>query len=264
VSTRCVVLTGASGGVGVAARAALEAAGATVVGVDLAPRQGDVAVDVRDAGSVDRGLKEAAERLGGIDVLVNNAGIAAPCDAGVAPGEAALAILDVNLLGAWRCTAAALPLLRERRGRVVNVASGLSFANLPLGAAYCASKRALAAYSDVLRLEYAGQISVATVYPMFMKTGLHGPGERAGLFLDGLLREERVEDAARAIVRAALGPEVRDVATTRLGWLELAVARHVPELADRVVAWRVRRAARRGTFADSPVARPLAARVTGA
>lgn len=264
MSAARVVLTGASGGVGLAARAALEAAGATVVGINLQPSRDDVAADVRDAGSVERGLKEAARRLGGVDVLVNNAGIAAPCDAGAPPADAALAILDVNLLGAWRCTAAALPFLLERRGRVVNVASGLSFANLPLGAAYCASKRALAAYSDVLRLEYGGQISVATVYPMFMKTGLHRPGERAGLFLDGLLREEKVEDAARAIVRAALGPAVRDVSTTRLGWLELAVARHVPALADRVVAWRVARAIRRGAFADSPVARSLVARVVGA
>ena len=259
-----VILTGAAGGVGVAARAALEARGARVIGLDRSAGRGILEADVRDAESVRGAVRAATEQLGGVDVLVNNAGIAGPHDAGADPDEAALAMLQVNLLGTWRVTAAVLPALVASKGRVVNVASGLALASLPLAAAYCASKRGVAAYSDVLRLEYGRVISVTTVYPMYMKTALHAPGERAGLFLDGLLREETVDDAARAIVRAALGPPVRDLATTRLASIELAVARHFPALADRVVSWRVRRLAEQGEFAGAALAAPLVARLAGA
>lgn len=259
-----VLLTGPAGGVGEATRAALRARGARVVGIDRRAGDGILSADLRDPASVRRAVAEAVDALGGLDVLVNNAGVAGPHDAGADPDAAALEMLDVNLLGTWRVTAAALPALVAARGRVVVVASGLSFANLPLAAAYCASKRALAAYADVLRLEYRGTVGVSTVYPMFMKTGLHGPGERAGLFVDGLLREESVDAAARAIVRAAFGPLRRDVATTRLAAVELAVARHLPALADRVVAWRVRRLVGDGGFAGAALAAPLLARMRSA
>jgi NAD(P)-dependent dehydrogenase (short-subunit alcohol dehydrogenase family) len=258
---RRVLLTGAAGGVGAATRAALEARGARVVGLDRRPGEGVLAADLRDPGSVRRAVAEAVGELGGLDVLVNNAGVAGPSDAGADPDALALEIVEVNLLGTWRVTAAALPALTAARGRVVNVASGLAFANLPLAAAYCASKRALAAYSDVLRLEYAGVVGVTTVYPMYMKTGLHAPGERAGLFIDGLLREETVDDAARAIVRAAFGPLVRDMATTPMARVELAVARHLPALADRIVRWRVGRLASAGRFAGAELAAPMVARM---
>ena len=59
-------------------------------------------------------------------MLINNAGIGIPQSAGRAPDADALAVLDINLLGPWRVTAAALPALRAARGRVVNVASGLA------------------------------------------------------------------------------------------------------------------------------------------
>ena len=66
-------------------------------------------------------------------------------------------MLDVNLLGPWRVTAAAMPALRAARGRVVNVASGLANIAVPLATAYCMSKRGLVAYSDALRLEHGGE-----------------------------------------------------------------------------------------------------------
>jgi NAD(P)-dependent dehydrogenase (short-subunit alcohol dehydrogenase family) len=258
-----VVLTGAHGGVGTLARALFEERGARVVGIDLRPGPGVLEGDVRDAASVQAAVGEAARRLGGIDVLVNNAGIAAPVDTGALPDATVQAIFEVNLLGAWRTTAAALPSLVASGGRVVNVASGLSFANLPLAGAYCASKRALAAYSDVLRLDHGGAISVTTVYPMYMKTGLHVPGDQAGIRLEGILRQESVEDGARAIVRAALGRKVRDVATTRLGWVELMVARHAPALADRIITWRVKRAIGRGDVPARGVAAAVVAHLSG-
>ena len=78
-----------------------------------------LACDVRDQAAVDAAVAEAIGRLGGLDVLINNAGLGTPQSAGEAPDEEALAVIDVNLLGPWRVTAAALPALRAlaRPGR---------------------------------------------------------------------------------------------------------------------------------------------------
>jgi len=143
-----VLITGAAGGIGAAAARELRARGAHVVGLDLHAGDDIVACDVRHQGSVDRAVAEAVERLGGLDVLINNAGLGTPQSAGAAPDEGALAVLEVNLIGPWRVTSAALDALRASRGRVLNVASGLAHLALPYGTAYCMSKRGLVAYSD--------------------------------------------------------------------------------------------------------------------
>ena len=64
-------------------------------------------------------------------MLINCAGVGDPQSAGRAPGEDALRVIDVNLLGTWRVTAAAIDALRESRGRVVNIASGLAHLDDP-------------------------------------------------------------------------------------------------------------------------------------
>src|SRR6187397_2806552 len=114
-----VIITGAAGGIGSATVAELRKQGAQVVGLDLPE------CDVRSQSSVDAAVAAAIAELGGLDVLINNAGLGTPQSASLAPDEDALAVLDVNLVGPWRVTSAALPALRSSRGRVVNVASGL-------------------------------------------------------------------------------------------------------------------------------------------
>jgi NAD(P)-dependent dehydrogenase (short-subunit alcohol dehydrogenase family) len=259
-----VIVTGAAGGIGGAATAALRARGARVIGLDLrAGVAGDVlACDVRDQASVDRAVAEAIERLGGLDVLINNAGIGIPQSAGLAPDADALAVIDVNLLGPWRVTAAALPALRAARGRVVNVASGLAHVTVPFATAYGMSKRGLVAYSDALRLEFGDEITVTTVYPGYIRTPIHAPSRAGGVPLEGAVPAERLEDAARALARAALGRPVRDLATTRRGAISYALVRRLPRrLVDRLTLGRVRGLARRGHFADSGLAGELVARL---
>ena len=209
-----VLITGAASGIGAATAAELRRRGARVVGLDLVAGEELIECDVRDQESVDAAVGSAIDRLGGLDVLINNAGIGTPQSAGVAPDEGALAVLDVNLIGPWRVTAAALPALREARGRVVNVASGLAHMAVPFAPAYCMSKRGLVAYSDSLRLEHGDAITVTTVYPGYIKTPIHAASREQGFALDGVVPEERLEDAAKRMARAALGPPVRDLATT--------------------------------------------------
>jgi NAD(P)-dependent dehydrogenase (short-subunit alcohol dehydrogenase family) len=237
-----VLLTGAAGGIGSAAASELRARGAQVVGLDLESGDDIIVCDVRDQASVDAAVAEAIERLGGLDVLVNNAGIGTPQSAGEAPDERALAVIDVNLVGPWRVTAAALPALRTSRGRVINVASGLAYLALPYGTAYCMAKRGLTAYSDSLRLEHGDALTVTTIYPGYIRTPIHAESEAAGIGLEGKVPVEDVRDAARTIARAALGPPVRDLATTRNGAIGYALMRHIPRRwLDAIVRRRVER-----------------------
>ena len=258
-----VVITGAASGIGAAAMEMLRARGATVVGLDVNGSDEIVECDVRDQLSVERAVAEAIERLGGgLDVLINNAGVGFPQSAGSPPDEKALAVLDVNLIGPWRVTAAALPALRATRGRVVNVSSGLAHVTAPFATAYCMSKRGVVAYSDALRLEHGDAITVTTVYPGYIKTPIHDASNADGFSLDGLVPEEPLAGAAETLVRAALGPPARDLATTRQGALGYALARRAPRrLMDRLTLRTLRRHATAGRFDGSEMAREFVARV---
>jgi NAD(P)-dependent dehydrogenase (short-subunit alcohol dehydrogenase family) len=232
-----VVVTGAQGGIGAASCAALRARGARVCGIDLHADGGEIlAADVRDTAAIQAAVDEAARRLGGIDVLVNNAGIGTAQDAGAPPDARVRATLEINLLGAWTTTAAALPHLLRDRGHIVNVASGLAVVAVPYAAAYSASKRGLAAYSDSLRLEYRGRLTVTTVHPGYIRTAIHdGPAE-AGITLEGMVNADSVEQAAAALVRAC-SHRPREISTSRTTALSLTLARHLPRLVETVV-WR--------------------------
>jgi NAD(P)-dependent dehydrogenase (short-subunit alcohol dehydrogenase family) len=207
----------------------------------------------------------AIEKLvGGLDVLINNAGVGDPQSSGEAPDEKALAVIDINLVGAWRVTSAALPALRESRGRVVNVASGLAHITAPFSTAYTMAKRGLVGYSDCLRLEHGERITVTTVYPGYIRTAIHDAARERGLGLEGVVPAERLSAAAATLVRAALGPPARDLATTRSGAIAYAVVRRLPRrLVDRLGDLQMRRLARKGHFARSPMAADLHARLNG-
>ncbi len=262
-----VIITGAASGIGAATVEKLRARGARVVGLDLNadPSHDVLECDVRDQASVDRAVAQAIEKLGGgLDVLINNAGIGPTQSAGEAPDEPALATVNVNMLGPWRVTSAALPALRESRGRVVNVASGLAHMSVPFATAYCMTKRAVVAYSDALRMEHGDAISVTTVYPGYIRTPIHDPSNEDGFALDGVVPAEPLASAARTLTRAALGRRApRDLATTRRGGLEYAFLSRTPGVVvDRAMRGRLRRLARRGHFDRSQVARDFVRRLT--
>jgi NAD(P)-dependent dehydrogenase (short-subunit alcohol dehydrogenase family) len=264
MSGKRIVITGAASGIAAATVAELERRGAQVAGLDInADRHGLITCDVRDQASVDSAIEEAVERLGGLDVLINCAGLATPQSAGLPPDAKALAVIDVNLIGPWRVTSAALPALRQARGRVVNVASGMAFVALPFAPAYAMSKHGIVAYSGALRLEHGDAISVTTVYPGNIDTPIHRDSIEFGIQVSS--PEESVEDAAGALARAALDdPPARDITTTRMGQFTGAVSRFAPRrLVDRILIAQMRKSLKGRTFDDpsTPLAE-FAKRVT--
>ena len=258
-----VIITGAASGIGEATAQALRGRGCQVVGLDLNAGDQVIACDVRDQASVDAAVAEAIERLGGLDVLINSAGVGDPQSAAERPDADALKVIDVNLLGTWRVTAAAIEALRESRGRVVNIASGLAHLTIPLATAYTMSKRGVVAYSDSLRLEMAGEVGVTTVYPGYIRTPIHDASAEKGVKLEGMVPAEPLSAAAATLVKAALSPRpYRDLATSRQGAAGYQMLRRIPRRTlDRITLKRLRATAARGHFDQSELAEPLRKRL---
>jgi NAD(P)-dependent dehydrogenase (short-subunit alcohol dehydrogenase family) len=258
-----VIITGAASGIGEGTAEALRGRGCSVVGLDLVAGENVVACDVGDQDSVDVAVAEGIERLGGLDVLINSAGVGDPQSAAERPDADALKVVDVNLLGTWRVTAAAIDALRESRGRVVNISSGLAYLTIPLATAYTISKRGVVAYSDSLRLEMAGEVSVTTVYPGYIRTPIHNASAAKGVRLEGVVPAEPLQAAVATLVKAALSQKpYRDLATSQQGAAGYSMFRRMPRRAlDRLTLKRLRATAARGHFDESELAAPLRRRL---
>ena len=236
-----VLLSGAAGGIGSAARVALEAQGARVMGLDLTTDRPDtLAADVTDPDALAAAVATAVERLGGLDIVIANAGIGIAADSQQPPDDAARRVLEINLLGAWSTITAALPHLHPG-GRIVGVTSGLAVATVPYAGAYIASKRGLSGYLDALRIELDGEHTVSEVRPGFIATAIHAQPKGVNASLEGVIRREPVEGAAAAIVTACETGR-RRLTTSRATAAELFVAHHFPGLVERFVARRLRHA----------------------
>ncbi|MGH0031501.1 MAG: SDR family oxidoreductase [Myxococcota bacterium] len=133
--------------------------------------------DVTDEGECTQQVTRAASELGGIDVLVNNAGITHVGRIAETSNAVLHRVMDVNFFGAVYCTRAALPSLLERRGCVAAISSVAGFAPLATRSGYVASKHALRGFFETLRAEHAGEgLGVTIVFPSFVDTGI---GSRA-------------------------------------------------------------------------------------
>jgi NAD(P)-dependent dehydrogenase (short-subunit alcohol dehydrogenase family) len=105
----------------------------------------------------------------------------------------------------------------------------------------------------VLRLEYGSHVGVTTIYPGYIKTPIHAQAEAEGVSLSGLVREEPLSAMIKTVVRACTGKPRRDLATTRLGNIEIGLARHFPAFADRVILQRIQQLARQKRYANAPL-----------
>ncbi len=131
------------------------------------------AADVTDQAAIDAAVAGTVEALGGIDVVVANAGISNIGTVALGAPDALVRTIDVNLNGVVRTVSAALPHVIERKGYVLVVASLASFTVLPGMAAYCASKAGAEAFANVLRLEVAHRgVKVGSAHPGWIDTDL--------------------------------------------------------------------------------------------
>ena len=211
---RRAIVTGGTRGIGRAIANALLIEGGQVMitgrdqaGVDKAvasliaeghtpARVAGAAVDVRERAAVDRLVEDTVRRFDGLDVLVNNAGVGAYRNVELMTDEDWSRIIDTNVTGPFYFSRAAIPVLRRSGGGwIVNIASLAAHNAFPQGAAYCASKAALVAFSESLMQEvrYDG-IRVAYVLPGSVNTGFGGLSNTKSEWA------LQPEDVARAVV----------------------------------------------------------------
>ncbi|MFC4588226.1 SDR family NAD(P)-dependent oxidoreductase [Sphaerisporangium corydalis] len=164
------LVTGGGSGIGLATATLLAERGARVACLDVNP-PGDpffgVKADVTDDAAVRTAVAAAAEHLGGIDIVVNNAGIGAAGTVEQNADEEWFRVLDVNLLGIVRVTRAALPHLRASdHAAVVNTCSIAATAGLPNRALYSASKGAILSLTLAMAADHIAEgIRVNCVNP---------------------------------------------------------------------------------------------------
>ena len=141
-----------------------------------------VVCDVREAPSVESAMRVIEGRFGGIDVLVNNAGVGVGAPIADLSEDEWHRIIDTNLTGVYHCCKAAIPRLRRRGGGwIINISSLASKNPFVGGAAYCASKAGLNAFSEALMQELRyDNIRVSYVLPGSVATGFSGRTSTAG------------------------------------------------------------------------------------
>lgn len=204
-----ILVTGSSAGIGAAIAALMRQQGARVFLNGRDPAR--LAAAMRELGlpgaAADVGVRDEAlalvaaarHALGGIDVLVNNAGWGRRMPLGSIDSEVALAMWRTNVLGAIHCAEAALPDLERARGAIVNIASTAALRGYAGGSAYAASKFALRGMSECWREELRRRdIRVIIVNPSEVQTSFGGaPSDRP---LDP--RKLHAEDIAHAVCAA--------------------------------------------------------------
>ena len=209
-----VLITGCSSGIGRALADTFKAAGYVVWATarkdsDLAALEQAgfhaVQLDVNDGAALERLAIRLSEEIGGLDVLINNAGYGAMgplLDGGV---EAMRKQFETNVFSSVGATRAFFPLLRRSRGLVVNIGSVSALLVTPFAGAYCASKAAVHALSDALRMELAPfSIEVMEVQPGAIASSF---GANASQQAEALIREDSpwwpLRDGIRARARAS-------------------------------------------------------------
>jgi short-subunit dehydrogenase len=210
---KVVMITGASSGIGRALALTLAGRGAKVGLVarraeplseivnEIESKRGNalaVPADVQD----EKGINSAADRLrarfGPIDVLIANAGVGTTTDAAELQSNGVAPVININVIGAANSALAVIPeMLARGQGHLVVISSLAAYRGLPKSAAYCASKAAVSAFFESLRLDLEPKgIDVTIIHPGFIKTPLTSRRDAKMPFLMEL------DDAVEKIVGA--------------------------------------------------------------
>ena len=258
---KTVVITGAAGGIGSAlahrfgragARLALldrDGQGAETLAADL--RQTGVAAhplqcDVSRWEDCGTAIRSVIDCHGGIDILINNAGITHLSPFAETDVAVFRKVMDINLFGALNCTKAALDTLIQRRGLVVVISSVAGFAPLAGRSGYAASKHALHGLFESLRAElHASDVQIMMVCPGFTNTGigrhaLGGDGRPARDIRTTFGKAAEPAQVADAIYRGALRRR-RQLVLSPVGKLSFVVSRLFPATYERMMTRRLLR-----------------------
>jgi NAD(P)-dependent dehydrogenase (short-subunit alcohol dehydrogenase family) len=189
-----------------------------------------LSLDVTDQASVDRAVAAALTEAGGLDVVINNAGIAALGVTEAFTPEQFQQIFDVNIHGVVRVNRAVLPAMRgQRAGLLVHVSSGAGRVTVPAMAAYCASKYALEALADAYRYELLPfGVDSILVEPGVYRTGIHdrlipaADGARLADYGETAGFAERVNGVFQAIVGAPDAPGSTEVVDALVALIDMA------------------------------------------
>ncbi|MGB7394338.1 MAG: SDR family oxidoreductase [Pricia sp.] len=223
IENKTVWITGASSGIGEALAYELSTEGCRLVlssrnrgelervkaGCEHPEKVTVIPLDVTDFDALPEKMTEAVAAFGGIDVLINNAGISQRSLIEDTDFEVYRQLMDVNYLGTVALTKAVLPHFTDRKqGHFVTVSSLMGKFGTPLRSGYCGSKHALHGFFDVLRMEHEKDgIAVTIVCPGFIRTDI----AKKALTGDGSPQQQEdnatqngmpVQQCARKIVRA--------------------------------------------------------------
>jgi 3-hydroxy acid dehydrogenase/malonic semialdehyde reductase len=213
---KTAIVTGASSGIGAAIARALAEAGARVAGgarrVERVETQIALELDVTDAESCERFVDEALRDLGGLDIVVNNAGLALGRNSFDESSEEDVeVVLETNVHGLLRMTRLCLPHLRDH-GHIVNLGSVAGREPYENAAVYVASKYAVRGFTYALRQDLLGRpIHVHTVDPGLVETNFsrvrfRGDEEKARAVYAGL-EPVRPEDVAECVLFVLTRPQ---------------------------------------------------------
>jgi NADP-dependent 3-hydroxy acid dehydrogenase YdfG len=232
---KVALVTGASSGIGAATAWKLAFYG---VKVGLAARRLDrlqaladeiraaggdaiaIEMDVTDQASVDQGVQQMLKQYGTIDIAFNNAGLMPISDISSLKVSEWHQMVDVNLKGLLNTVAAVLPTMQEKKtGHIINTSSIAGRKTFPGLGVYCATKHAVAAFSDILRMEVAPKfnIRVTSLQPGAVESELfeHITDENYRSQMEQLKKQMtflKSEDIADSVVYALQAPDHVDMA----------------------------------------------------
>ena len=199
-----------------------------------------VACDVSKEQDCKRFIESTIKTFGGIDILINNAGISMRALVKDVDVEVMRKVMDINFFGAVYCTKFALPSITERKGTIVGISSIAGYRGLPGRSAYSASKFALQGFLEALRIELLDDnVNVMWISPNFVTSNIRN----AALDSQGHAQKENPMDESKLMsaeecahhIIDAIEKRKRSLILTFTGKRTVLMNRFFPALTDKLV-----------------------------